>query len=739
MNRACKYYFTPKNANKQVACISEKTKHYSHLKTILLIAFQLLMVFAHSQVKISGLVKSNENHPISGANLFLQGTYDGCTSDSLGRFQFSTSESGTQILVASFVGFETQGLNLDIAIADISDLTIVMKETVNELDEVVINAGTFEASDKKKAVILKPIDIALTAGANGDIYGAFGTLPGSHRVGEEGRLFVRGGEAYETKTFMDGLLINTPFFSQMPDLPTRGRYSPLLFNGAVFSTGGYSAEYGQALSSIVALNTNALEPETKSSISIMTVGLQASHAKRWKNTSLALSGELIHTGLSNKIFKQNVEWLKDPVIAGSTFMFRHKTSETGMIKSFGSFSYNASGLLYEDFANSSLENLTLTNYNTYVNTTFNEMLSKKWMFTTGIALNMDNEEMLLTEQIIETIRKNAHTKFTFTHFSTKKISTKFGCDLMYSDYRQNIQTDDNYVLNFSNNQFSSFVESELKINSHLAFKAGLRAEYNSILNETNIMPRISAAVKTGKSSQLSMAFGTFRQNAEDDYQKFSSKLAQEKARHSILTWQYKKDSKTLRIEAYNKSYSDLVKFEDEYSFEAGNFNNSGSGYSRGVDVFWRDQKPMGKSDYWISYSWNDSKRDYRDFPIEATPHYVSAHNLSVVYKHFITPISTFISSTYSFASGRPYYNPNNTEFMADRTKTYNDISLGLTHILYLFNKQTVLHMIVNNVFGFENIYGYTYSNTPDAEGIYPASPVIAGTKRMAVFLISFQF
>lgn len=708
------------------------------MKTILTLGFFLYATFIFSQNIISGKVISENGISVAGANLFLQGTFDGCTLDSLGNFSFTTSESGSQILIASFVGYETQGLNLEIGNSDISGLKIILKEIVSELNEVVINAGAFEASDKKKSVLLKPIDIALTAGANGDIFGAFGTLPGSHRVGEEGRLFVRGGEAYETKTFMDGMLINTPFFSKMPDLPTRGRFSPLLFNGAVFSTGGYSAEYGQALSSIVALNTTALEPESKSSISVMTVGMQASHAKRWKNTSLTLNGELIHTGLSNKIFKQNMEWLKDPVIAGSTLLFRHKTGETGMIKTFGSFSYDSSSLLYENIAESGVQEISLSNYNSYVNTTFNEMLSENWMFTTGIAMNLDKENVNLDEQIIETIRKNAQTKITLTNYTSKKITSKLGVDFIYFDYCQNILMDNNFLLNFSNNQFSSFVESEAKINSHLAFKAGIRAEYNSVLRESNLMPRISAAVKTGKSSQLSMAFGTFRQNPEDDYQKFSSEIFQEKATHSILTYQYKKDTKILRIEAYYKDYSDLVKFENEFSFEPWNFNNNGTGYSRGIDVFWRDQKPMGKSDYWISYSWNDSKRNYRDFPILATPHYVSAHNLSVVYKQFIPKISSFISSTYSFASGRPYLNPNNTDFMADRTKPYNDLSFGLTHILYLFNKQTVLHLIVNNVLGFENIYGYNYTKTPNSKGIYEASPIVPATKRMAVFLISFQ-
>ena len=121
-----------------------------------------------------------------------------------------------------------------------------------------------------------------------------------------------------------------------------------------------------------------------------------------------------------------------------------------------------------------------------------------------------------------------------------------------------------------------------------------------------------------------------------------------------------------------------------------------------------------------------------------TPHSVSDHNLSMVYKRFFTKINSFISGTYTFASGRPFNNPNTPEFMAERTKTYNDISLGFTHIFYLFNTQTVAHLIVNNVFGFNNVFGYNYSATPDSRGIYQAQPIKPAQKQFAVFLISFQ-
>nr|WP_321356839.1 TonB-dependent receptor [uncultured Draconibacterium sp.] len=707
------------------------------MKTLLFILFQMLILFAHAQVKISGVVRSDSGSPLSGVNIFIQGTYDGTTTDSLGIFSFKTDASEEQTLIASCVGFETFGQQLNLA-SDISDLRIILNEEVSELDEVIINAGTFEASDKKKSVVLKPLDVALTAGANGDIFGAFGKLPGSQTVGEEGRLFVRGGESYETKTFMDGMLVSTPYYSKMPDLPTRGRFSPLLFNGSVFSTGGYSAEYGQALSSIVALNTVALEPETKSSISVLSVGLQGSLAKRWENTSLSISGEYLNTTLSNKIFKQNVEWLQEPVIVGSTMLFRHKTSETGMLKSFASFNYDTSSLLYDNFDQSSFQEVALSNKNLYSNTTYNEMLNDDWMIQTGAAVNIDRENMDIDSDEIATSRNSSQLKLTLSNYSVKDVTTTFGAEAFIYKYDQNIDMDGNFNLSFNNNLFAGFAESEWKVTKNLALKAGLRTEYNSLINELNVVPRLSAAVKTSKNSQLSAAYGKFFQNPGDDYLKFTDELAPETSTHSILTWQYKKDSRTLRIEAYNKNYSELVKYDEEFSAEPGNYNNSGSGYSRGIDVFWRDQKQFGKADYWISYSWIDSKRNYRDYPTKVTPHYVSKHNLSVVYKQYFTKINSFISGSYTFANGRPFDNPNTTEFMAGKTKTYNDLSFGFTHIFYLFNTQTVAHLIVNNALGFNNVFGYNYAQTPDNNGVYQSQPIVPGQKRLIVFLLSFQ-
>ena len=52
-----------------------------------------------AQTSLSGKVTDNKGKPIEGANVFLEGAYDGTTTDANGDFSFSTSEKGEQVLV----------------------------------------------------------------------------------------------------------------------------------------------------------------------------------------------------------------------------------------------------------------------------------------------------------------------------------------------------------------------------------------------------------------------------------------------------------------------------------------------------------------------------------------------------------------------------------------------------------------------------------------------------------------
>jgi vitamin B12 transporter len=166
------------------------------------------------------------------------------------------------------------------------------------------------------------------------------------------------------------------------------------------------------------------------------------------------------------------------------------------------------------------------------------------------------------------------------------------------------------------------------------------------------------------------------------------------------------------------------------------YSNAGSGHAEGIDIFWRDKETFKLNDYWISYSWINARRNYKDYPTAAIPTYISEHNLSVVYKRFLEPLRTYAAVTYSFASSRPYHDPNFSGFMNAKTQPYNDISLSLTYLMELFGKQSVLHLMVNNLTGFDNVFGYNFSNTPNTVGKFESTPIKSPFVRQVILLVS---
>ncbi|MEX0315524.1 MAG: TonB-dependent receptor, partial [Allomuricauda sp.] len=263
--------------------------------------------------------------------------------------------------------------------------------------------------------------------------------------------------------------------------------------------------------------------------------------------------------------------------------------------------------------------------------------------------------------------------------------------------------------------WAGFTEADIFLSNQFAMKLGARVEHSSLLNAFELMPRVSLAYKPGDIGQFSLAYGDFYQNPLSEVVKFGQPLGSEKTSHYILNYQRVGDGKTFRVEAYYKDYDNLIKYDTEMPQFNSSFDNSGSGYATGLDVFWRDNKSVSQLDYWISYSYLNTERDYRNFEERATPNFAPEHSLSVVTKYFITKLRSQVGLSYSYGSGRPYNNPNTPEFLAEKTKSFNNLSFNWA---YLIDQQKILYFSVNNVLGFKNISDYQYANAPNVDGIF---------------------
>lgn len=676
--------------------------------TFLLVIFPSILL---SQTIISGTVTDSKGIPLIGANVYLEGTYDGSSVDEFGKFFFETSEVGQQTLSVTYVSFEPFKLIDDVS--KMKNLSIKLREDVNSLETVTLSAGTFSAGDNSKISVLKPLDIVTTASAMGDFVGALQTLPGTTTVAEDGRLFVRGGEAGETQIFIDGIRVFTPYSPTPNNVPTRGRYSPFLFDGITFSTGGYSAEYGQALSSVLLLNTIDEPNQDKTDIAIMSVGLGLGHTKKWEKSSLSLNASYMNLAPYIAILPDRNDWEKPFEAMSGEAIFRHKIGD-GLLKIYGAFEKTNFELTQEDINFPQGIHFKLNDQNFYSNVSFTEILNNGWSVLAGGSYTYANTKVGIDEADIKDVQNSAHLKLKLTKRFSNRFKLHFGAEQLINDFNENYNEPYfNAQLGFNNNISSVFTEADIIFSRKLALKLGVRGEYGELSEEFTVSPRASFAYKTGKSSQISVAYGDFFQQAENEVLKFAQDIEAQHSQHYILNYQYAANNRIFRAELYRKEYSQLVSYNDSIPDVTTVFSNNGKGYAQGIDLFWRDNKSIKNVDYWVSYSYLDTQRKYRNYPIEATPSFVNNHNISVVGKYWIDDWKSQVGMSYQFASGRHYTDWNSPGFLQKKTKSYNSVSLNWA---YLISPQKILYASVNNVFAFKNVNGYQYANTPDANG-----------------------
>src|SRR5450432_4413110 len=344
------------------------------------VAFAMIGNGAFSQIKISGKVKDGKGRPVPGASISVKNSFDGATSDSSGNYSFNSSDTGMQTLTVSSVGYRPIEVTLQMT-GKFIHMDLQLKEEPNELNAVTITAGSFAAGDSHRGAVMSSLDIATTAGSNADITAALKTLPGTQQVGEQEGLFVRGGTGQETKQFIDGGLVNNPYYTSVPDISTRGRFSPFLFKGTVFSTGGYSALYGQALSSVVLLESVDLpeKSEVDATLSPLFVGIGTQQLAKNKKSSFGITYNYVNVGLYFALVKQTPDYFKVPQFHSGDANFRIKTKNGGMFKYYTTFAFSNLGLRRPDMDSGYLKDaFALTNHNWYNNLSWREYLSNGW-------------------------------------------------------------------------------------------------------------------------------------------------------------------------------------------------------------------------------------------------------------------------------------------------------------------------------------------------------------------------
>ncbi len=671
----------------------------------------LLPNLIFSQTIISGVVSDTKGLSIIGANIMIDGTYDGSITDENGAFQFETFEEGDVVLLISYLGYETKKINA--AVSTLNELQIELRESVTTLDAVEVSASTFKAGDNSKMAALKPLDIVTTAGSMGDVIAAMRTLPGAQSNAEDGRLFIRGGDARETNIYIDGLKVFSPYTRTIGGTPSRGRYSPFLFQGVSFSTGGYSAAFGQALSGILDMNTIDEPDETATELSLMTVGAGVGHTQKWDRQSISFSGSYIDLAPYNWAAPSKADWITPYRGVSGEAVYRYKT-KNGLLKSYLASETSGFKLARNTIDDLQQEVIDIQNKDLYGNTSYNAIISPKTSVFTGLSIGHNVDHLKIDEQInMQRQLDGVHARLALKTIMTERFILNYGVDYLFEKHGRKIIPNPTQFL--TNNLYSTFFETDYYFSKNLALKTGVRAEYSALRRQTTIDPRVTIAQKLSKNSQLSLGYGRFTQEVDPELLFYNDQLVPERSSHYLLNFNHKSEKQMFRAEAFYKDYENLLQYkrsESGYS-EA---SNEGNGRVYGIDLFWRANQLFENFDFWVSYSWLNHQRIHRDFPVKATPRYSPAHNLSVVSKIWIPDLRSQLGFTFNMASGRPFENPNTPGFLNERSGLFKSINLSWA---YLISQQKILFVSVSNLTGFKNDFGYEYGSARNENGLYP--------------------
>jgi len=693
----------------------------------LFVSLSLLFTYCSvfGQTIIIGKISDHKGAGIPGANVFIKGTYDGISTDENGSFRFETTEAGKQTVTSQALGFKVQEKEIMCSGKPVT-LQITLSESINVLTAVTITAGAMEASDVKKAVVLKPLDIVTTSGAMGDITAALLTLPGTSTVGNDGRLFVRGGDASETSIFIDGLQVGNAYGSTAANVPTRNRFSPNLFKGSFFSTGGYSAEYGQALSSALALNTLDMPLRNQGDLSIMSLGGGYTHTLVGKKNALTASANYYNLAPYQSLVNQKFDWEKSPASWDTEVSLKQKWGKTGFIKAYA-HTEGTSMTIWQPVPGGSErgDRVHINNRYSYGNLSFRQTGKHDWSFYGGLAYSNNRDAINLNYEPIRQINRVGHTKLVAVKDFSPQFSLKNGVEWYLKSYSEEL-VDDKLKRSLLDNQFNHFLEADYYFSNKLIFRGGLRSGYSTAAKQYWLDPRASLAYKLDNQGQFSIAAGKFHQLPDEKLRVLQSDLKNAEASHYIFNYFVVNNNRTLRAEAFYKTYENLATYAgtDQASV---NISQQGSGYARGADIFYRDKKTFRNTDFWVTYSFVDSKRKYSIYETKIQPSFAPKHNGSVVVKHFVSRLKSQFGTSWSWNSGYTFNNPNLAGEMQSKTKAYSDLSISWS---YLPRPNMILHIACSNILGRNNVFGYKYASQSDETGSFSRIPVGQGATRM---------
>ena len=653
-------------------------------------------IFAQDGI-IRGFVYEEETgEPAMFCNVVLEGTTYGASTDVNGYFLISKIEKGDYLLLVKYLGYDTVSFNVSIGEDDIISQNFFLKKSSVKLETVTVSAErTTDRTETKTSVVQvtpKQIKQIPSVGGQPDFAQYLQVIPGVVFTGDQGgQFYIRGGSPIQNKVMLDGLTIYNPFHS----IGLFSVFETDLIRSADVYTGGFNAEYGGRLSSIMDIR---YKDGNKKHIS-GTVGLSTFGARA------VLEGPIVSQKAPDKGGASYIFSFKNSYLSESSKIFYSYIDENGLPFDFADFY----GKVTISAGNGSKVSFFGFNFNDNVKD-YKAISDFGWTSSGGGAnfVIIPGKSPVLVEGILaysqykSDINSSALSErnsyiggfnggFNFTYFFGKD-ELKFGFDL--EGYRTEYQ-----FQNFLGTNIEQ-VENTTQLGVYAKYKAtvgkliiepGFRLMVYASLSEISPEPRLSMKYNATDWFRIKFAAGMYSQNfiaassdrdvvnlfygflsgpenlpSTFDGSDVNSKI--QKSDHVILGTEFDlTNSLSLNVEGYYKYFPQLTninrfKIYDEKNPPPGATDVETKdfiiekGHAYGVDF-------MLKYDYrklyvWLVYSYGYVDREYETANgemVKYNPHFDRRNNINFVLSYVTGKKNQWeFGARWNYGSGFPF-------------------------------------------------------------------------------------
>lgn len=745
----------------------------------LLVTISTIVSVTAQDATIRGFVYESETgEPVIFTNVYLYRTNYGASTDVNGYFTINRIPAGDYTLMVTYLGYDTLREKVSIKGNEVITKKLFLKEGAFNLEAVQITAEREEARSETRTSVVKltPKQISRipTIGGQPDLAQYLQVLPGVIFTGDQGgQLYIRGGSPIQNKVILDGMVVYNPFHS----IGLFSVFDTDILRNADIYTGGFNAEHGGRISSVMDLTTrdgNKKRIAGKAGASTFGAKLMLEGPIKKQSESGGGSSSFILTA-KNSYLKETSKFLYDYIdTAGLPFNYTDvygKVSingENGSKINFYGFNFNDK-VDYERLATYKW-NSSGAGANFLIIPGTNPVLIEGNFAYSTYKINMEEGSLPSRSSSIN----GFNLGLAFTYFLGKD-EIKYGIEMQgfktVFDFFNSVGRAIDQTENTT--ELAGYVKYKMTKGKFL-FEPGLRLQYYASLSNFSAEPRMAMKYNLSDNIRIKMAGGFYSQNlisansdrdvvnlfygflsGPDNLQEtFDGKSVNhklQKAEHIILGVELDPmPAVTVNIEAYYKNFSQLTNinrnkvFEDnaDYYLKPDYLKKDfiiENGDANGFDVSIKYDKK--KVYFWAVYSLSYVNRF--DGQVSYVPHYDRRHNVNLVSSYrFGNELSWELNARWNLGSGFPFTQTQGTyekltfeqgggtdyltsngqlgilygEYNKARLPYYHRLDLSLMH-RFKISKEGILELnfSVTNIYDRDNIF---YRNRITGEKVY---------------------